>query len=1042
MATRSLNVQITGDARPLSVATDKAGRHIGDLEKRGAKMGKALAVGFAAAGAAAAGALVVGLKKSVDAAVEAEKSQAKLKAQLAAMDRSYRAHAKEIEAVIQKHSRLAGVDDEDLQDAFTGILRTTGSVKTAMKDLGLVTDIMRAKHIDASKAGAMLSKVHAGNVTALNKMGIAVEPVTAAQDRLKASTEKATDEQIKAAKAADKAATGQKGIAELQKRFGGQAEAYGKTAAGAQDRFAVALENVQEKLGAKLLPVLGSVANAVAKFLDGMDRGIGVGGRFAEIARGIGSTIANVASVIGAFAQRVRDTFSGGDDSATGSFNKFASNAREAIRLVVGAVTEIGQKVSAVFSEGGIGANLAIIGRAFLKLESVVSTVVLFIAKHTIPIIVGVIEGLATTIKGVVQVIAGILSGDFGKAWDGVKTIVRGAVKAIVAIVRGLGDLLWDGAKLAGETVGKGILKGLASLGHLLWEKVKDAFSFLTDPQRVAATAETVGDAIGKGILNGLGDLGHLLLDKAKAALSFVADNLPGPAGALGKVIKSATGDGIGKTLGSPLPSGTFGGNLMGARPSMAPFAAAASRFGLGVSSGRRPGAITSSGNVSYHSSGEAIDVSGNPAGMLGFFRQMKARYGSKLAELIYTPGGAGVKNGRAYSYGGKVAADHYDHVHVAYDSGVPGVGDGPGRIFNWAKSHGFTDNQAAGWVGNIAQESNFRSDAKQPNGPGRGLAQWGGSRFTALQSFAANRKKPWTDYQTQLDFMWSELQGPESAAYTAIKGAKSLEAATSAIATRYERADVIGDRLGPAKAALARFGKGGPGGSGGKAPKKNQTASGGGIGAYDPAATYDTENAAAENLPDPFTGRMTGAAGFAQRISSGTAGRPLKGGGPTKGISAAEGEARAAAAAAAGNVPSLEDFALARVARARLTAGTEDDLGALGNLLQLRQAQMDAALSDSDPRNDADAIEAFLSVKESIDQLTQSTDTQNALLQQQLDVVKEERDAYKRSYSVSQSQYGILADALSEVVNGGIGQRLGLSLSGMRAAPGAVARA
>jgi hypothetical protein len=98
------------------------------------------------------------------------------------------------------------------------------------------------------------------------------------------------------------------------------------------------------------------------------------------------------------------------------------------------------------------------------------------------------------------------------------------------------------------------------------------------------------------------------------------------------------------------------------------------------VSSGRREGAITSSGNVSWHSSGEAIDEAGSPAGMMRFFQFMKARFGSRLAELIYTPGGAGIKNGQPFTYTGQVAADHYDHVHVAMDVGRPGIGDGTGK--------------------------------------------------------------------------------------------------------------------------------------------------------------------------------------------------------------------------------------------------------------------------------------------------------------------------------------------------------------------------
>ena len=207
----------------------------------------------------------------------------------------------------------------------------------------------------------------------------------------------------------------------------------------------------------------------------------------------------------------------------------------------------------------------------------------------------------------------------------------------------------------------------------------------------VASIASGVGRLIGGAIRK----LGSLVPDFVKAGARFAASlvsglvrgltSLPGKVGgAIKKGIGAIAGaigigEGIGKTM-QPRGTGAASG-LMGARSSLAPFASIGSRFGLHVSSGRRPGAITSSGNTSYHSTGEAIDEAGPPAKMLGFFNYMKARFGPRLAELIFTPGGAGIKNGKPYQYTGAVAADHFDHVHVAIDSGKAGVGDGLGRF-------------------------------------------------------------------------------------------------------------------------------------------------------------------------------------------------------------------------------------------------------------------------------------------------------------------------------------------------------------------------
>jgi hypothetical protein len=79
-------------------------------------------------------------------------------------------------------------------------------------------------------------------------------------------------------------------------------------------------------------------------------------------------------------------------------------------------------------------------------------------------------------------------------------------------------------------------------------------------------------------------------------------------------------------------------------------------------------------------------------------------------------------------------------------------------KIFKFFKSKGFSDEQAAGWVGNLRHESGLDPAKYQEGtvqvsplgpavrlfGPGRGLAQWekGGGRFEELVRFAAYSRK------------------------------------------------------------------------------------------------------------------------------------------------------------------------------------------------------------------------------------------------------------------------------------------------------------
>lgn len=106
--------------------------------------------------------------------------------------------------------------------------------------------------------------------------------------------------------------------------------------------------------------------------------------------------------------------------------------------------------------------------------------------------------------------------------------------------------------------------------------------------------------------------------------------------------------------------------------------------------------------------------------------------------------------------------------------------------------ARGLTQAQAAGVVGNLMQESALRTGARN-KGDGAdgsdsiGLAQWNGNRATALKSFAAARKKPVDDFETQLDFVLHELETTEGGVGAALKGAKTAEEAAS-IFIGYER--------------------------------------------------------------------------------------------------------------------------------------------------------------------------------------------------------------------------------------------------------------
>lgn len=92
-------------------------------------------------------------------------------------------------------------------------------------------------------------------------------------------------------------------------------------------------------------------------------------------------------------------------------------------------------------------------------------------------------------------------------------------------------------------------------------------------------------------------------------------------------------------------------------------------RFGGMITSGYRPGAITSSGNKSYHSdpNNPAMDFVGSR--MTAAAGWIASTFGSKVRELIHTPLGFGIKHGAKVPlsyFSDAVNRGHYNHVHVA----------------------------------------------------------------------------------------------------------------------------------------------------------------------------------------------------------------------------------------------------------------------------------------------------------------------------------------------------------------------------------------
>lgn len=356
--TRSLTVRVLGDVqdyvKKLQQAEAATAKNAKSLKLAGdahAAFGRSVA--FAATSLVGGAGIVSALHASIDAAVKSQEVQRRSQQQLEALGISYQQHAKHIDEVIQKQSQLSALDDEDLQTSFTNLVRVTKDVNRALELNGVAADVARGKNVSLEQATAIVTKASLGQLGALKRMGVEIPPVTTAVDALKDSKNKYTQAELAAAKAADATATRQQAVQQLQKQFAGQAEAYGKTAAGAQERLKVATENLQESIGQALLPTVEKVANGVSGWLGRTEN-------LEKVQRTVNGVVQTATKVVGALWPHLEKA-----GQAANSVAQAVGGWDKAFMIVTGGVL-VGKISSLASSIGGTNGLASALFRATL----------------------------------------------------------------------------------------------------------------------------------------------------------------------------------------------------------------------------------------------------------------------------------------------------------------------------------------------------------------------------------------------------------------------------------------------------------------------------------------------------------------------------------------------------------------------------------------------------------------------------------------------------------------------------------------------------
>lgn len=532
---RKLEVVISGDSRQLERAFGRSARASESFGHRLAKgAGKGLLLfggGVATAAVAGVAGLGFGLVKAGRAAADAEASNARLSAQLKTLGKNNAAVKGNIDATVQSLSMMSGFDDEDLQDAFTGLVRSSGNVAKSQRDLGIAADIAASGTMNLTGASKLINRVNAGNVGSLKKLGIEV----------------------------DKNTTKEEALAKLRAKFAGQAEAFGKTSSGAQARLGVALENTFEQVGVALLPVTVELANLATKYLPGVAKAIS--GYLGQAISWLKANWPQIKSVIvsvftalktyyttivipvaqgiitafGAMIGFVREHMPEIRAAAQAVFGWIKTNIVPTVRTVAASVSTIVRGMATVWREHGND-----IKAVLTPLFNTIRTLIL---------------GALKIIRSGVEFYLAVIRGDWGKAFGALKTIVSTAFDMVKSVLLLQFRTIKAIAGIAAREVVEWISAQFAALKAKIREKLDAAKTAITEAKDgFVQTAKSLGADLVRGIAEGITSLPGLIKDKLTGLVTGAFDAAKKKAGINSPSRVAA------QEIGSPIARGVAAG--------------------------------------------------------------------------------------------------------------------------------------------------------------------------------------------------------------------------------------------------------------------------------------------------------------------------------------------------------------------------------------------------------------------------------------------------------------------------------------------------
>lgn len=477
-STKKLQVEIVGDSRDLERAFGKAGRAAGDFDKRASRSKKALGLLGKAAGGAAlavgagfAATVAIGVK----GLISDEKALAKVESTIKSTGGAANVSSKDVTKLAGELQSMSGVGADTIMTNQSLLLSFTG-IKNGAKDTDKVFDEATKTMLDMSVA---LDQDMKSSAVQLGKaLNDPVKGITALS-RVGVSFTEQQKSQIAAMVESGNTMGAQKVIlAELNKEFGGTAEALGETTSGKIERVKRNFEEMAKKLTEAVLPAVSALSDWL----------INVGIPWLE-----GFSL-SVQTTLQEWRPYFEATFEAVRYAAEVAWAWMQVNLVPIIRDLVATIQAILAGLQAFWNRWG--EHIVRITQAYF---SVIKPVVI---------------GILTQLKAAITLILAVLRGDWGAAWEALKELAlnplrtfRDTAKAMLTnLVPALGRL----AGGIGSEIGSRLLSSLQQspivrLGSWLTSTLTAPFKGPDSIQgKVGGFATEVGKSLGSAMKAGV----------------------------------------------------------------------------------------------------------------------------------------------------------------------------------------------------------------------------------------------------------------------------------------------------------------------------------------------------------------------------------------------------------------------------------------------------------------------------------------------------------------------------------------------------------